>query len=602
MREPITLSIRAILIAGFGGLTVVGIVVALYLGLSAAFHNTRELLTDKTETLVARMVDEIVGRLRPAEAQARWIAERVGDGRLPLRATDEARDAFFFETLLAATPQVGAAALITRDGVMRQWLRGGGDIPPADWSDRGPVMRWLAKGTEGSRPVWGPPFWLDTLDTAVIVHETALFDVQGYLGYLLLAVPISDLSRSLARISDTAFVLAGRSDVLAHPLMIDWRPLDGSAMPTTEAIYEGRSALVPLAEIGDPVLERIWTAEYQDLVMLRDMADTRAAAADIGERQYVFLYRTIKGYGPVPWNVGTYLNVTTTIDVVRRLDWAIEAGFALFIVAVILIALVARALVRPIRSLAQASEAVRDGHLNDLPPLPLSRIAELNSAMSSFKGMVADLKEREQIRRTLGRYVPEKIAEKLLEDDGGLSPTEAEATVLFTDIVGFTALTEALGPSRIVQVLNAYFSRMTEIIEEHGGVITQFQGDAILAIFNVPIVAPDHAERACRAAMEMRAAVGGETFAGEKLEHRIGINTGSIVAGAVGAEGRLTYTVHGDAVNRAARVEALNKEMGTTLLITEVTANLIVGINVRRVGAMKLRGQTETVTVFTIDD
>ncbi|MCP3956032.1 MAG: adenylate/guanylate cyclase domain-containing protein, partial [Desulfobacterales bacterium] len=180
--------------------------------------------------------------------------------------------------------------------------------------------------------------------------------------------------------------------------------------------------------------------------------------------------------------------------------------------------------------------------------------------MLSFEGMVAGLAEREVIRRTLGRYVPESIAEKLLEDKGGLAPTEATATILFTDIAGFTVLTEALGPTRIVEVLNAYFSRMTKIIESRNGVITQFQGDAILAIFNVPVVDEDHANNACQAAVEMIECVESEIFAGEEIKCRIGINTGDIVAGAVGAEGRLTYTVHGDAVNQAARVEAMNKE------------------------------------------
>jgi class 3 adenylate cyclase len=600
MRAPFTLSIRGILIAGVG-LTVVAIVVALYLGLSAAFHNTRELLTEKAETLVARMVDEIDGRLRPVEARSRRIAARVADGRLPLRSPDRESVSSFFDVLIDTTPEIGAIALIDRYGAIRQWVRGGDVVPPADWSDRVAVMDWLDAGSKKPQPQWGPPIWLDTLETAVIIHHTPLFDSEGYLGYLALAVPIEDLSRHLARISVNAFVLAGHSDVVAHPLMIDWRPLDAVVKPKNDAIYQGHSALVPLAEIGDPVLERIWSADYQDLVMLNDMAGARAVAAEVGEREYVFLYRTIEGYGSVPWNVGTYLNAASAGEVMRRLRWAIFAGFWVFVAAVILSTLLARALGRPIRSLSRAAKAVHAGRLDDVPPLPVSRITELNTAISSFKGMVAGLAERELIRRTLGRYVPEKIAEKLLEDGGGLTPTEAEATILFADIAGFTALTEALGPLRIVEVLNTYFSRMTEIIEAHGGLITQFQGDAILAIFNVPVAAPDHAVQACRAAMEMREAVDGETFSGEKLKSRIGINTGSVVAGAVGAEGRLTYTVHGDAVNRAARVEALNKEMGTSLLITEMTACLLDSIPVRRVGVTKLRGQTETVTVYTID-
>ncbi len=601
MKEPFTLSIRGILIAGVG-LTVVAIIVALYLGLSTAFYNTSELMTEKAETLVERIVDEIDGRLRPIEAQSRRIATRVAEGRLPLRSPDRESVSLFFDVLIDTMPDIGAIVLIDRDGGVRRWIRGGDVVPPADWSNRAALMSWLDAGSKRPQPQWGAPIWLDRLETGVIIHHTPLFDSEGYLGYLALAVPIENLSRHLAQISATAFILAGQSDVVAHPLMIGTRRLDAAVRPKNNAIYQAYSALVPLAEIGDPVLERIWSADHQEILMLHHMVGARAVAADVGEQEYIFLYRTIEGYGSVPWNVGTYLNAASVRDETQRLRWAIFAGFWVFVAAVILSTLLARALGRPIRSLSRAFKAVRDGRLDDVPPLPVSRITELNTAMSSFKGMVAGLAERELIRRTLGRYVPEKIAEKLLEDGGGLTPTEAEATVLFTDIAGFTALTEALGPLRIVEVLNAYFSRMTEIIELHEGLITQFQGDAILAIFNVPVAVPDHAVQACSAAMEMRAAVDGETFAGERLKSRIGINTGSVVAGAVGAEGRLTYTVHGDAVNRAARVEALNKEMGTSLLITEMTARLLDSIPVRRVGVTKLRGQTETVTVYTIDD
>lgn len=604
MKEQFTLSIRTILIVGFGGLVIMGIVASLYLGLSAAFRNTQELLTDSVESLVTRMADKIDARLRPAEEQALWLAERVYDGRLSLRdpeTLDASNITSLFHAMLAATPQVGAVGVVRQDGVMYQWLRSGDDVLVKDWSSDGPFMEWVAAGREYPDPEWGPPFWLDSLETSVIVLQVPLFDDHGYFGYLTLAVTLTDLSRHLAGISDNAFVLVGQNDVLAHPLMIDWRPLDQAAIPAVSAIYEGQSALVPITEIGDAVLEHIWSAEYQDLTMLENMTNTHAVATELGDRQYVFLYRTIDRYGPVPWNVGTYINITTASDVIERLDWAIVAGFGVFIIVVVLGLFLARAIVLPIRALARASEAVQKNQLHDVPVLPTSRITELDRALSSFGEMVAGLVERELIRRTLGRYVPEAIAEKLLADGGGLPPTEGEATILFTDIAGFTALTEALGPSRIVEVLNAYFSRMTAIIEAKDGVITQFQGDAILAIFNVPIENPDHAERACHAALAMRSAVETEVFAGQKLSCRIGINTGQVIAGAVGAEDRLTYTVHGDAVNRAARVEAMNKEAGTTILLTETTACLVKAISTRKISTMTVRGQTTPVTIYTID-
>ncbi len=602
MLERVTISIRAIMIIGFGCLSITGIALALYLGLSAAFQNTRELLSENAETLVLRMVHEIDSRLEPVEIQARWFTDRVADGRVSIDRLDQPDLTRAIDAMLAATPQVAGVAVLSADHVARQWNRDHGPLGAEDWSHRPAITAWLEAGRERSTPQWGPPFWLESLDTAVIIYESPLFRDDVFLGFLALAVPISDLSLHLAQVSETSFILAGKENVLAHRSLIDWRPLDEEQVPSAGSIYEGVSALVPLEEVNDLVLEHVWSAEYQELAMLQAMEEVNATASVIGDREFIFLYKTVAEYGPVPWFVGTYLDVDKEGEAVRRLIWALVAGGVVIVVTFVLGAFTATAIGRPVRALAQASEAVNAGRFDDVPELPKSRIREFDNATRSFRGMVAGLAERDVIRRTLGRYVPESIAEKLLAEDGSLAPTEATATILFADVAGFTALTQELGPVRIVEVLNAYFSRMTAIIEAHSGVITQFQGDAILAIFNVPIEAADHAAAACRAAVDMRAAVAAERFAGQKLEARIGVNTGPVVAGAVGAEGRLTYTVHGDAVNRAARVEAMNKDTGTTVLVTQATVSVAGDMPFIEVGTLDVRGQSEPVTVYTIKD
>jgi class 3 adenylate cyclase len=143
---------------------------------------------------------------------------------------------------------------------------------------------------------------------------------------------------------------------------------------------------------------------------------------------------------------------------------------------------------------------------------------------------------------------------------------------------------------------------MVEILECYDGVVTQFQGDAILAIFNVPVADSDHATKAVCAARDMLTSVAGNEFAGERLRIRIGINTGSIVAGAIGARGRLNYTVHGDAVNLAARLESLNKQYATHLLISEATAAQVRDIELVVVGTTRVRGQSRAITLYTPAD
>ncbi|MGB0683154.1 MAG: adenylate/guanylate cyclase domain-containing protein [Magnetovibrionaceae bacterium] len=208
--------------------------------------------------------------------------------------------------------------------------------------------------------------------------------------------------------------------------------------------------------------------------------------------------------------------------------------------------------------------------------------------------------EQRALREVFGRFVPESVAKALISDRGALEPVERQATVLFADLEGFTDLTSRKEPQQLVQLLNAYFDGAARIIADHKGVITQFQGDAILATFNVPLEDPDHAGNAYRAAMALFELVGNGPIEGEVLNIRIGLSTGPLVAGTVGGGGRESYTVHGDTVNLAARLEALNKEYGTRLLASELTVKKIEGENWISLGGRKVRGLQGQTEVFTI--
>ena len=355
------------------------------------------------------------------------------------------------------------------------------------------------------------------------------------------------------------------------------------------------------------------------------MSETSASGATVGDDYYVFLYREVLRYGPAPWTIGVYVNTGTSDvwewlgDIVRslltgayhgsgadgrefeRLVAATLVGFAVFVGSVGIAAWLGTRASRPVKAIAAAARSVESQRLDHIGELPASRVVEFDDANRSFNRMVAGLKERELIRETLGRFVPADVARALLSEGGELAPEQSEATVLFSDIMGFTSLTETLGAEGIVPLLNAYFEAMVEILEHYRGVVTQFQGDAILATFNVPVADPEHAANALRAATEMQARVHSREFAGQRIASRIGVNTGPVVAGAVGAKGRLSYTVHGDAVNLAARLEALNKELGTTILVSRATAMSVEGFDLRPIGEVAVRGQSERVAVYTLD-
>jgi class 3 adenylate cyclase len=208
--------------------------------------------------------------------------------------------------------------------------------------------------------------------------------------------------------------------------------------------------------------------------------------------------------------------------------------------------------------------------------------------------------ERSAISDIFGQYVPPAIAEVLISKRGTLAPVEREATILFADLADFTKLTETIGPKGIVEVLNTYFDAVSQIITRHHGVITQFQGDAVLATFNVPVEDADHARCAVRAAREISDLVQSRDFAGIHVRTRIGICTGTVIAGSVGGGGRQNYTVHGDTVNMAARLEVMNKELGTDVLISATTAQYLTAEEFRKIGQMDVRGLSEPIDLFTL--
>ena len=210
--------------------------------------------------------------------------------------------------------------------------------------------------------------------------------------------------------------------------------------------------------------------------------------------------------------------------------------------------------------------------------------------------------DRASLTRTFGRYVPEAVVARLIADGDALEPVHRPATVLFADLADFTAIAEKQAPAEVVAMLNGYFDAVAEAIARHGGVITQFQGDAVLATFNVPVEDPDHARQGVAAALDILGTIAGRRFNGQSLGVRIGVNTGDIVAGSVGSAGRRNYTVHGDAVNLAARLQALNKEHGTRLLVTDTTMQAAGdGFAYQPIGDTQVRGRDRSVSLFTVD-
>ena len=268
---------------------------------------------------------------------------------------------------------------------------------------------------------------------------------------------------------------------------------------------------------------------------------------------------------------------------------------------------VSRAIVEPLRVLQDAMGKVQD---NDLDArVPVTSNDEFGYLGERFNDMTAGLRRGEQLRRLFGLYVSPEVAQAAVETGAGLGGQLCECTIMFADLRDFTSLTERLGPETLVDVINRYMTVMVSPIVDHGGLVTRFGGDSILAVFGSPLNSmTDHAHQAVKAAFQMRQALqefnqnaSGDPVADGRqpvLANGIGIATGPVIAGNVGGKERLEYTVMGDAVNLASRLEDMTVDLDYPILISEETFEAIGTLTANRLPDVPVKGKAKPVTIY----
>lgn len=307
--------------------------------------------------------------------------------------------------------------------------------------------------------------------------------------------------------------------------------------------------------------------------------------------------------------------VATTLEDVTapeaRVGWITATATATSILlGIVLSAFVARKLVRPVRALVSGIRSVEDGDLN--VELPVQSKDEVGDLTQSFNYFVGELRAKEQIKRTFGKYIDPRVLEHVIlrPGAGAMEVGRREMTVAFSDLVGFTSLGEQLTPAGMVNVLNRHFSLQAEAIQQHQGVIDKFMGDAVMAFWGPPLSAEhEHAAQACRAALAQLAAL--DAFRAQlpeltglrknlpRLDLRIGLAAGDVVVGNIGSENSRSYTVMGDTVNLASRLESANRVYGTAILANEAAVRAAGNEFVtREVDLLIVKGKTEAARVF----
>jgi adenylate cyclase len=292
-----------------------------------------------------------------------------------------------------------------------------------------------------------------------------------------------------------------------------------------------------------------------------------------------------------------YLRLEHTYLSLALLGLAVSAALGIWI---------ARGVSRPVLQLAEGAREIAIGNYQHR--VELKQEDELGALAASFNHMSEGLAERDRVRDLLGKVVSPEVAAELLRKDVVLGGEERQVTVLFSDLRNFTSLSEALSPQEMLGILNHYFTRMGAIVEHHGGVVDKYIGDALMALFGAPLGNPDDVDRALKTAVEMTEAMDDLNRQWHKrglptIGLGIGINTDVVVAGNMGSETRLNYTVIGDGVNLASRLEALTKtpEYETRIIISASTlAKARERYRTRRLGEVAVKGKQKPTEFFAL--
>jgi adenylate cyclase len=251
-------------------------------------------------------------------------------------------------------------------------------------------------------------------------------------------------------------------------------------------------------------------------------------------------------------------------------SWLIAVGVS-FTISLELTIMVARSVGSSLGDLQRATDRVRTGDFSTR--VPVVATDETGTLAQSFNTMITGLDERERLRSAFGAYVDPGLAERVLHEGADLAGEEVEVSILFLDIREFTRVAEASEPHEVVALLNELWGLAVPVLREHGGHANKFIGDGLLGVFGAPDSLEDHAAGAVEAALKIADAV--RRRFQDRVRVGIGISSGTVVAGTIGGGGHVEFTVIGDAVNTAARVEAATRDTGDAVLITEETRRLL---------------------------
>ncbi len=578
--------IAAVLASTMVGL--VGLAVALVLAIQffVAGSAATALFRANGNQLVERMADRVRAELEPAAAQLAFVAELLAQ---PNAAYDEGRIADLLTGALSGTDSIERLIFISADFRAVVIDRGAAAPERRILDVRGDpaATAGVAEGRRLRGGRWGELIFLPRQTGPAVNRRQSVWQGDRLVGVLAAIVPLDNMAAIVARsagaeYAGTPFILYGNAAVLAH-----------ARMPQALAGLSPEHPLPSLAEIGDPVLANMWT-ERNDAPLLRDSEHSHMIEHQ--NERYLFLYRQLTEFGDVPWTVGAHFPARDIAGNLRSLALAAFAGLGVLGLAVVAAFVLAQRLAQPTQRSAAAAAQLAELDFGRAQALPASRIRELDEQADAFNRLIAAL-------RWFEAYVPRKLVRALARDrDGiGIVSQTREVTVMFSDIVGFTTRSQNMTPGETAALLNRHFAIAIDAIEATGGTVDKFMGDGIMAFWGAPEPLPNHAKAALAAARAIAASA-----PQADVRPRLGLHTGLVVAGNVGSTRRLNYTILGDTVNAAHRIEelghALMQDADAALVLASDATYAAAGApgDFELAGIFTLRGRAERVSIFRL--
>ncbi|MHA7772076.1 adenylate/guanylate cyclase domain-containing protein [Roseibium sp. M-1] len=505
---------------------------------------------------------------------------------------------------LAPMEQVSFLVLVNEKGEGVDIDRGdadgrilGGDVKLA--ADIPALVPLTERAAQETGAFWSDPLYMPNREHTYYVFVRPLHEGKTYRGSLLIGMSLDRVSEITWHVStDDITVFLMRQDtheIIAHPEL--------------HKKFDDLSAESPLLHVGQ--IPDTFLSEFANMPKLdneafdiSDNLDLHVGLDETGLKRFVILEKKNDNLLGLPVRIGVHFPAEFLDQPLDQLLTAALAGGGLLLLSLLGAVLLAQRIAKPVQRASVAAKEVAGLNLASVEPLPSSVIRELDDLSRGFNAMVGGL-------TAFNRYVPTTLVQKLLrEGRAEAPPEEREVAVLFTDIAGFTSASEGMSATETAAFVNHHLSLLGAEITRQGGTIDKYIGDSVMAFWGAPERLDNPAEPAARAALGMAKAISADNEArrtrGEPpVRIRIGLHLGPLVVGDIGAPERVNYTVIGDTVNAASRLESLGKEIDAEAEIIilasgELARNLGNEIHREAIGTHKVKGKSEAVEVVRL--